>query len=90
MTVTRIPINVTTEDELTAEMYQLSQGNSYVITCYARLGKADIYLYDNQPTTDTPDTVQTYKYYGGFIRNEAIVKPTKRWMDRYNYIPISK
>lgn len=89
MQVERISVLATTENELTTEMMRLSHANrGRVVTCYARFGKADIYLYSSQPTTDTPDTIQTYKYFDGFIRNGSVIAPTKRWLNRHNYIPV--
>ena len=80
-----------TEKELEDEMVKISKANpTKVITLYSRFGKVDILLYNSQPRTDTPDTTQTFKHMGGFLKNGKVIRPTKAWFTRYNFRPVSR
>lgn len=91
MKYTKMRAISTTEQELDREMKQISRDNpKSIITTYARFSIADIYIYKTQPSTDTADTIQTYQEFGGFLKNGKVINPTKRWMDRHNFRPVSR
>ena len=88
---TQIKVNITTEEDADIAIRKASRDNpNKIVYAYGRFGIVDIYLNDRQPTTDCPATIQTYERYGGFFKNGKIVKPTKTWMARYNYMPVSR
>ncbi len=83
--------NIRTEKQIDNEIIKISKKNpTRIITAYARLGKVTFYLYGNQPRIDSADTIQTFKAYGGFYKNGKVIKPTKTWFNRHNFIPVSR
>jgi len=84
-----IEIRIESEEEGQAAILKASKSNpDKIITAYGRFGKLDIFINDRQPRTDSPDTTQTYKLSGGFIKNGKVIKPTKTWLDKHNKIPM--
>ena len=82
-------IRISSEKEIDEAIIKASnENNGSIIAAYGRFGKLTISIYNHQPRTDTPDTIQTYQTYGGFYKNGSVINPTKTWLDKYNRIPL--
>ena len=82
-------IRVSSEKEINEAIIKASNDNpNKIVAGYGRFGKLTIKVYDRQPRTDTPDTIQTYQTYGGFFKDGEVINPTKTWLDKHNRIPL--
>lgn len=81
--------NITSDGQLRAALGQESLNRpGKIVTAHVQFGTVRFYVRDRQPTTDSPDTVQTYQQDGGFWKNGQVVSPTATWLKRYNFKPI--
>ena len=79
---------ISSEKQLRNEMLKVSKANpEKIIVHYVGFSNTAIYILDRQPTTDTLESVSTYKFLGGFLKNGNIISPTKTWMNKHNHIP---
>ena len=61
-----------------------------IVTASSTLNTVRIYIYSQQPRTDSHDTIETFQEDGGFWKNGKIIKPSKTWFDKYNSCPVSR
>ena len=48
------------------------------------------HIYQRKPQSLTPDTEDTYRHHGGWFRDGEIVKPSKSWVKRFNFVPVMR
>jgi len=76
-------------ERLLAELKKTSKANpTCIVVADVIFCKAKIVVFEKQPTDECFATRFTYKLYGGFFKNGQLVQPTRRWMDRYEYVPV--
>ncbi len=80
--------DITSAEQLDRELVKFSkQHPDQYATAGVTFGLCRLYLYDQQPRTDTPDTVASYQEYGGFHKSGEVREPTKRWFRAYQRVP---
>jgi hypothetical protein len=85
----QINSKATNLNELKAEIVKISKANpSKWYTFSALFGSVKIYESDNKPSDNNgAGAEQTYHDFGGFFQNGQIVKPSKTFIHKYEFIP---
>ena len=75
-------------NELKAEIVKISKANPKKwYTFSAVFGSVRIHESDNKPVYNDAGTDQTYHDFGGFFQNGQIIKPSKTFVKKYEFIP---
>jgi len=83
-----ITSKATNLNELKAEIVKVSKSNpSKYYTFSAVFGNVKIYESDKKPTFNSAGADQTYHDFGGFFSNGQVVKPSKTFIQKYEFIP---
>ena len=84
--------DISSDKQLKSELLKISKKNpSKYVTFFVTFGKTRIFLNDRKPQSNDADgSEDTYKFLGGFLKNGQVVKPSKSFISRYDFIPVSR
>jgi hypothetical protein len=78
------------EKTLERELVKVSKANpKKTVTCSVTFGKVTLCI-GPKPQTGTPESEWTYRQYGGFFKDGAIIQPSKTWIARFNFCPVMR
>ena len=77
------------EEQLKAELIKTSKANPRkYVTFHASLGNTRFYLLDRKPqSTNVHGAEESYRLWGGFLKNGKVVKPSPSWIKRFEFVP---
>ena len=84
--------DITTEKQLKQEIVKISKQNpTKHITFFVTFGKTRIFIHDRKPQSlNASGAEDCFRCFGGFFKNGEIVKPSKSFIKKFNFCPVSR
>ncbi len=83
--------NIQMKKKMDKEIIRISKQNpKKYVTVWVGWTNITFYIHNRKPGNDDGGAEATYRHYGGFFKNGEIIKPSKTWLSKFDFCPVSR